>query len=295
MPGNEELTTAAALESKVLPERLPLEYEPASWGGRFFGAGGLALPNFRRAIFYGLLLVLWLVLFNLRLWPEYLFPSPEMVLRSLAAGFSDQSFLIGMAVSMKRLAIGYGVSLSIGITTGLWLGNIKLLDQTLGSLVLGLQNLPSIAWLPLSLLWFGLNEKAIIFVVIMGSLFSITIATEVGVKNIPPIYRKAARTMGARGYRYYLEVMIPASLPEIITGMKQAWSFAWRSLMGAELLFVSLGLGQLLMVGRELNDMSRVIAVMVVVIGIGITMDTAVFAWLERRVRERWGLASRMG
>ncbi|MCL5045511.1 MAG: ABC transporter permease [Actinobacteria bacterium] len=271
MPGNEK--------------RLRLAVDRAGW---------LSSANFRRAIFYGLLLALWQVLFNLRLWPEYLFPSPEMVFRSLVTGFSDKSFLIGIAVSMKRLAIGYGVSLAIGITTGLWLGNVRLLDQTLGSLVLGLQNLPSIAWLPLSLLWFGLNEKAIVFVVIMGALFSITIATEAGVKNIPPIYRKAARTMGAKGYRYYLEVMVPASLPGIITGMKQAWSFAWRSLMGAELLFVSLGLGQLLMVGRELNDMGQVIAVMIVVIGIGIIMDTVVFAWLERRVRERWGLASQV-
>lgn len=244
-----------------------------------------------RAVFYFFLLLLWEGVFRLGIWPDYLVPSPGQVAQALVTGFLDNSFILGIGVSLKRLIEGYAVSMAIGIALGLWIGNIKLLDETVGSLVLGLQNLPSVCWLPLALIWFGLNEQAIIFVVIMGALFSITIATESGVKNIAPIYKKAALTMGARGWRYYLYVMIPAALPGIISGMKQAWAFAWRSLMGAEILFVTLGLGHLLMVGRELNDMAQVLAVMIVIIGIGVLVDTLVFSWLERRVRERWGLA----
>ncbi len=178
------------------------------------------------------------------------------------------------------------------MTLGLALGRIKLLDETLGSLVLGLQALPSICWLPLALLWFGLSETAILFVVVMGALLSITTATEAGVKNTPPVYLRAARNLGARGWRVYVFVILPAALPAIITGMKLGWSFAWRSLMAAELLYVSLGLGQLLTLGRELNDMSQVIAVMLVIIAIGLAVDRLVFAPIETRVRERWGLGT---
>ena len=167
---------------------------------------------------------------------------------------------------------------------------MRLLDQTLGSLVLGLQALPSICWLPLALLWFGLGEQAIVFVVVMGAVLSITLSTEAGVKNTDPLYLRAALNLGARGWRLYLLVALPAALPAIISGMKLGWSFAWRSLMAAELLYVGLGLGQLLMMGRELNDMNQVVAVMLIIIAIGLVVDRLVFTPLETRVRARWGL-----
>jgi NitT/TauT family transport system permease protein len=124
----------------------------------------------------------------------------------------------------------------------------------------------------------------------MGAVLSISLAAEGGVKNTPPQYLRAARNMGARRFRLYWHVILPAALPSILTGMKLGWSFAWRSLMAGELLYVSLGLGQLLMMGRELNDMSQVIAVMLVIIALGLAVDRLIFAPLERRVRERWGL-----
>src|SRR5262249_27015370 len=148
-----------------------------------------------------------------------------------------------------------------------------------------------ICWLPLSIIWFGLSEKAIQFVVIMGALLAIAIHTDDGVKNIPPLFEKAGRNMGARGWRLLWQVILPASLPSIMSGAKLGWSFAWRSLMAAELLYVSMGLGQLLMVGRELNDMAQVIAVMVVIIALGLLMDHLIFGRMERAVRRRWGLA----
>ncbi len=249
-------------------------------------AGGLT----RKIIFFALLLSAWQTLVWVGVAPAYIFPSPLGVLQTLARGFQRGTFTIGLLVSLERIAIGFGISAVAGILLGLALGRIKLLDETVGSLVLGLQALPSICWLPLALLWFGLNESAIIFIVVMGALLAITTATEAGVKNTPPLYLRAARNLGARGWKLYALVVFPAALPAIITGMKLGWSFAWRSLMAAELLYVSLGLGQLLMMGRDLNDMNLVVAVMLVIIGIGLTVDRLVFAPIETRVRERWGL-----
>jgi len=244
----------------------------------------------RRVVFYLLLLLLWEGLFALRLWPEFLFPSPLQVMQALLEGLSDRQYVPGVIASLRRIVIGYSVSVAAGTLLGLALARWRLLEETLGSLILGLQTLPSICWVPLALLWFGLNERAIVFVVIMGSLLSITIATEHGVKHTPPLLIRAAQTMGARGVKMYVTVILPAALPAVIEGMKQGWSFAWRSLMAGELLFVSIGLGQLLSMGRELNDMSQVVAVMLVIIGIGLLVDRLVFARLSSAVRRRWGL-----
>jgi NitT/TauT family transport system permease protein len=244
----------------------------------------------RKIIFFVVLLMVWQGLAWSRLWAEYIFPSPLSVAQTLVRGFQNGTFIVGIAVSMQRLLIGFGISAFIGILSGLAIGRVKLLDETVGSLVLGLQALPSICWLPLALLWFGLSETAMLFVVVMGALLAITTATEAGVKNTPPLYLRAARNLGADGWKMYALVIFPAALPTIITGMKLGWSFAWRSLMAAELLYVSLGLGYLLMMGRELNDMSQVIAVMIVIIAIGLIVDRFIFSPIEARVRERWGL-----
>jgi len=244
----------------------------------------------KRTMFYILFIGIWEGLFRLGIWPEYVLPSPVSVFKTLVHGFQNHTFLIGIAISMKRIAIGYGISIVVGIFLGLLIGRVRLFEETLGSFFTGLQTLPTICWLPLSLLWFGLNDRSIIFLVFMGAVLSITIATDAGVKSVPSLYIRAAKTMGAKGWKLYLEVIIPAALPHIITGMKQGWSFAWRSLMAGELLIVCLGLGHLMMIGRELNDMSQVIAVMIVIIIIGILVDRLFFVKVEQRIRERWGL-----
>ncbi|MCX7841347.1 MAG: ABC transporter permease [Anaerolineae bacterium] len=244
----------------------------------------------RKLIFFATLLAVWQIAASSGLWAEYIFPSPMSVAQTLVRGFVNGTFIVGIVTSLQRLLIGFGISAVIGVISGLALGRVKLLDETFGALVLGLQTLPSICWLPLALLWFGLSETAILFVVVMGALLAITTATEAGVKNTPPLYLRAARNLGARGWKLYALVILPAALPEIITGMKLGWSFAWRSLMAAELLYVSLGLGHLLMMGRELNDMSQVVAVMLVIIAIGLVVDRLIFAPIETRVRARWGL-----
>ncbi len=178
----------------------------------------------------------------------------------------------------------------IGLPLGIMLARVEWMEDTVGSLVLGLQTLPSICWLPLALLWFGLNDMAILFVVIMGALLAITVAVKDGVKNVPPGYLRAARTMGVSPLGIYTQVLIPAAMPSILTGAKLGWSFAWRALMSGELLVVGLGLGQQLESGRDNADMSQVIAVMLVIVALGLFTDLAIFSAIENRVRLRWGL-----
>jgi NitT/TauT family transport system permease protein len=244
----------------------------------------------RRIAFYALLLGLWQALASANIWPDYLFPGPLAVLNALVNGFQNGQFLQASLLSLQRLGIGYAISLVIGVTLGLLIGRIRLLEETLGSLILGLQALPSVCWLPLAILWLGLTDQAIIFVVVMGALFSITLGVDAGVKNTPPIYLKAARNLGARGVALSAQVILPAAMPAVLNGLKQGWTFAWRSLMAGELLFYSLSLGNLLQTGRDLNDASQIMAVMLLIIAIGVTIDGLIFAPIERRVRERWGL-----
>jgi NitT/TauT family transport system permease protein len=247
-------------------------------------------PWLRRLAFYLLLLGLWEAVARAGIWPPYLFPGPSAVFETLLKGLGKGTFIAGTLVSLRRLVIGYGISLGLGLTIGLLIGRIKLLDETLGSLVLGLQALPSVCWLPLAILWFGLSERAIIFVVVLGALFSIILGVDAGVKNTPPIYLKAAHTLGAHGPAIYTQVVLPAALPAILSGLKQGWSFAWRSLMAGELLYFTLSLGNLLQTGRDLNDAAQVMAVMLLIIVVGVSLDQIFFAPVERHVRERWGL-----
>jgi NitT/TauT family transport system permease protein len=231
----------------------------------------------RNGLFYAALIAVWV-------------PTPWGVAEAMWSGFADHSFWIAIGVSMRRMLLGYGLSVVLGIALGMSVASSKFLDQTLGGLLVSLQSLPSICWLPIAVLWFGLSEKAILFVVVMGSLLSVTISMETGRKQLPKIYSMAGRNLGARGLKLFLNVTLPASLPYIVTGLKQGWAFAWRSLISGEMIFVTLGLGQLLMMGRDLNDMSQVVAVMILIIALGYIVDGLVFKTIERRLQQRWGL-----
>jgi NitT/TauT family transport system permease protein len=245
----------------------------------------------KQVVFYGALIAIWAGLAKSHIWPPYLFPPPWGVAQALHDGFTDHSFWIGIAVTMKRMLIGYSLSVMLGMALGLGVSSSKFLEETLGGLLVSLQSLPSICWIPLAVLWFGLTEKAILFVVLMGSLLSVTIAMEDGRKQMPRIYGMAGRNLGASGFRLFWYVLLPASLPFIVNGMKQGWAFAWRSLIQAEMIFLSLGLGQLLMMGRDLNDMSQVLAVMILIIVLGYLVDGLIFRTMERRLQEKYGLA----
>jgi NitT/TauT family transport system permease protein len=193
---------------------------------------------------------------------------------------------------MRRLLVGYFIGIVGGLPLGLLIARWNLLRDTLGTTALGLQTLPSVCWVPLALLWFGQTEAAMLFVVVMGTLWSVIIATETGVRNVPPIYRRAALTMGSKRLHIWLKVILPASLPFIVSGMKQGWAFAWRSLMAAEIfvtILTGFGLGQLLHYGRELSAMDQVIAIMLVIVVIGLLADKIFFSPIEKFLHRRWG------
>ena len=245
-------------------------------------------------VFFALLIAGWEALCRKQIWSPVLVPSPVTVGRYLVESAKDGTMLQATIVTMKRLLIGYVLSIIVGLPLGLLTARFKFVEDTLGVLALGLQTLPSVCWIPLALLWYGQTEGAMLFVVIMGSLWSILIATDNGVRTVPPIYARAARTMGSRRLHTWIKVILPASLPFVVSGMKQGWGFAWRSLMGAEIyvtILTGFGLGHLLHYGRELNAMDQVIGVMLVIIVIGLLADKIMFSPWEKFLYRRWGTA----
>ncbi|MCC6424828.1 MAG: ABC transporter permease [Phycisphaerales bacterium] len=202
--------------------------------------------------------------------------------------------VVAQLVSGTRLAVGFSISILIGATLGLLMWRWRGVDEFFGPLFLGMQTLPSVCWIPMAILTFGINESGILFVLVMGSCFAIAIALRDGLRTIPPVYQKAGLMLGAGGWRLYRYVLLPASLPAMTSSLRQGFSFAWRSLMGAELIFMvwNHGLGFLLHVGREFSDISQVIAVMAMMVIVGMIVDRWVFAVLEKRVHARFGLSA---
>ncbi len=244
----------------------------------------------KKIAFYVILVIIWQAIATADIWPNTIFPSPLEVAEDLAYGVVDGSLFFGIGTSMVRLMIGLAIAIAGGVVLGIFMARIEIVNQTIGSLVLGLQSIPSIAWVPLAILWFGLTDAGIIFVTAIGAIFAVTINTYTGVKNIDPNYIAAARNMGAKGSQLVTAVLLPAAFPYMISGFKQGWAFAWRGVIGAELLFSFLGLGFLLNVGRQLTDVSQVIAIMLVIMGIGVLVDGFVFKKIENKVMFRWGL-----
>jgi NitT/TauT family transport system permease protein len=248
--------------------------------------------NVNQLIFAAGVLVLWEALALAKIWPPYSFPTPQGVAESLFAGFKDHSFWIGIGVSMQRVLIGYVISVVLGIFLGMVLAWSTFLEDTVGHLVLSLQSLPSVCWLPIAILWFGLHETAIIFVTVMGSMLAVTQATKAGFDNVPRILSMAGRNLGAKGPQMFWHVMLPASLPYLLDGLRQGWAFAWRSLVQGEMLYGALGLGQLLNEGRDLNDINQVVAIMFLIALIGYIVDALLFRKIDASVRQKWGLAT---
>ncbi|HXC02908.1 MAG TPA: ABC transporter permease [Opitutaceae bacterium] len=246
-------------------------------------------------VFFGVLVAVWQALCVAHVWSPVLVPSPVSVGQYLWSAVLDGTLGGAIVVTMKRLLLGYAAGIVIGLPLGLLTARFNVLNDTLGLLALGLQTLPSVCWVPLALLWFGQTEMAMLFVVVMGTLWSVIIATDNGVRNISPIFARAAKTMGSRGLHTWLKVILPAALPFIVGGMKQGWAFAWRSLMAAEIYVTILsgfGLGSLLNDGRELNAMDQVIGIMLVLLFIGLIADKILFSPWERFLRRRWGTAN---
>jgi NitT/TauT family transport system permease protein len=234
------------------------------------------------------LVVIWAAASELAHSP--LAPGPVEVGRAIVAGVRDGTLVRALLTTLARLLVGYGIALALGIPLGTALARSPFVKQAVGPVVMGLSSVPSICWLPLAILWFGLSEVAIQLVVVLGASLPVAMATENSVRHVPPSIERAARTMGARGARLMLTVTLPAALPGILGGAKIGWTFALRSLMAGELLFVSGGLGQLLETGRDLGDTALVLAVVVVIVLLGRASEALLFARADREVARRWGV-----
>jgi NitT/TauT family transport system permease protein len=220
-------------------------------------------------------------------------PAPLDVWNYLVEAWNNGSLEPALLVTTQRLLTGYMAGVLVGIPLGLLTARFQALDDTVGVIGLGFQTLPSVCWVPLAMLWFEPHvESAMLFVVVMGTLWSVALATNTGVRNVPPLFSRAARTMGSTGAHLWFRVIVPAALPVIIGGVKQGWAFAWRSLMAAEIYVTATGrsgLGHLLNVGRTDRNMAQVVGVMVVIMVVGLLADKILFGPWERFIRTRWG------
>jgi NitT/TauT family transport system permease protein len=227
--------------------------------------------------------------------PEYLLASPATVLRSLVDGVADGTLVEATGITLGRAALGYGVALLVGSVIGLAVVRWRRLRAAVGSLITGLQTMPSIAWFPLAILLFQLTEQAILFVIVLGAAPAIANGIIAGVDHVPPLLLRAGRVLGARGLLALRHVVLPAALPGFVAGCKQGWAFAWRSLMAGELLVIIASrpsIGVRLQFAREFSDVAGMMATMVVILLIGILVDAVVFARVERVIRAHRGLAS---
>jgi NitT/TauT family transport system permease protein len=247
-------------------------------------------------LFIAAFIGIWQLVFMLGIWPEVSLPSPAMVAKSFVDLVEDLTLIVSIGVTMYRLVIGFTLSIIIGVSVGLAMVKFPGFGKTMSSFAVGLQSFPSVAWVPFAILLIGLSDAGILFVVIMSSVFSVMMSTYGGIRNISPIYIRAAKNMGAKGFSLFRYVMIPAATPSLIVGIKQAWSFAWHALIGAEILIAaSVGLGHVLLVGREFQLMDQIIASMITIFAIGLVFDRVLFSKLEESVRERWGLNQEKG
>ncbi len=233
----------------------------------------------------------WQLVFIAGIWPTSSLPSPLMVAQSFVHLIHDMTLITGIIITMYRLAIGFLLSILVGMSVGLLMVKIPGFGKTMSSFAIGLQSFPSVAWVPFAILLIGLNDFGILFVVVMSSAFSVMMSTYSGIRTIPPIYLKAAKNMGAKGLNLFYYVMIPATTPSLLIGIKQAWSFAWHALIGAEILIAATtGLGHILSIGREFQWMDQIMASMITIFFIGLVFDKIIFSRIETRVREKWGL-----
>jgi NitT/TauT family transport system permease protein len=238
-------------------------------------------------------LLIWQLAY-LREWrPHAALPSPLQVWGELQEYFSSGDALKELRTTSVRALYGYAAAFGIGIAVGLFVVGSRVLRAATGSFITGLQTMPSIAWFPLAILFFGINESAILFVMILGAAPAIANGLISAVDQIPPILLSAGRVLGATGVKKYRHVIIPASLPSFVGGMKQGWAFLWRSLMAGELLVIIANkpsLGQGLQFARELADAKGLIARMILILLVGIFVDRLFFARIDHAIRVRWGL-----
>jgi NitT/TauT family transport system permease protein len=222
-------------------------------------------------------------------------PPPGRVFAKLWDEAQTEKFWTAIYNTMRRAAVGYAIAIVIGTVVGSAVAGFRVLRSAIGSMITGLQTMPSIAWFPAAIGLFGLRESAITFVIIIGAAPSIANGIVSGIDQVPPVLVRAGRVLGARGLSLYRKVVLPAALPNAVTGLKQGWAFAWRSLMAGELLVIIASkpsIGVNLAISRDFVDYPRMYSVMVVIFVIGVVIDAVLFAGIERAVLRRRGLGA---
>ncbi|MDQ1482213.1 MAG: sulfonate transport system permease protein [Actinomycetota bacterium] len=235
---------------------------------------------------------LWQLIAISGLRPSYVLPGPVPVLAELSHRLVTADLWKAVGITMTRGVVGFAIAAVLGLMLGIIVAKSRILRAAIGSLITGLQTMPSIAWFPLAILLFQMSEQAILFVILIGAVPSIANGVIGGVDYVPALLVRAGRNVGASGLSLYRHVILPAALPSIVTGLKQGWAFAWRSLLAGELMVAIANrpsLGQFLTQSREFGDTSYMIALMIVILAIGIAVD-AVFSGVERGIRRRRGV-----
>ncbi|MGW3939275.1 ABC transporter permease [Streptomyces phaeochromogenes] len=241
-----------------------------------------------------LVLVVWQVLVWAKVTDSYKLPAPSAVWNELTDAWRQGTLLEYIWTSVSRGLLGFAMALAIGTPLGLLVARVKFIRAAIGPILSGLQSLPSVAWVPPAVLWLGLDNSMMYAVILLGAVPSIANGLVSGVDQVPPLYLRAGRTLGATGLRGTWHIVIPAALPGYLAGLKQGWAFSWRSLMAAEIIASSpdlgIGLGQLLENGRTANSMSMVFLAILLILIVGIAIDLLIFSPLERRVLRSRGL-----
>lgn len=244
----------------------------------------------------GAVLVVWQVAYLLELKPSYALPSPADTWRTLLGAIQDGSAWRAVTLSVQRAAVGFAMSVVVGVAIGVALAASSLLRRAFGPIITGLQSLPSVAWVPAAIIWFQLTDATMYAVILLGAVPSIVNGLLAGTDQVPPLFLRVGQVLGATGWTRIRYVLLPAALPGFLGGLKQGWAFAWRSLMAAELIVqtgLGTGLGQILDLGRVTSDMSLVIASIGLIFLVGIVIELVVFAPLERHVLHSRGLTGK--
>jgi NitT/TauT family transport system permease protein len=240
------------------------------------------------------LLLVWQFYVTLGLKRRDQVPGPLDVLGQLGALWAEGTVQESVWTSLQRGLVGFLISVVIATPVGLVLAQVQPLRRAFGPLISGLQVLPSVAWVPAAIIWFGLTDATVYFVVLMGAIPSIITGLISGVDQIPPQYRSVGKVLGANRLQMALQIVLPAALPGYLGGLKQGWAFSWRSLMAAEIIAVGgsigFGLGSMLNQGRDLSDMAVVMSAILLILGVGILIELLVFAPIEKRLLHRRGL-----
>ncbi|WP_370415525.1 ABC transporter permease [Streptomyces fradiae] len=241
-----------------------------------------------------LVVVVWQLLVSAHVTDEGKLPSPGAVWDSLKTMWLEGTLLDVLWTSVSRALLGFLLALAIGTPLGLIVARVTVIRTAIGPILSGLQSLPSVAWVAPAVLWLGLNDSMMFAVILLGAVPSIANGLVAGVDQVPPLFLRAGRTLGATGLKGAWHIVMPAALPGYLAGLKQGWAFSWRSLMAAEIIASSpdlgLGLGQLLENGRNNFDMPGIFLAIILILLVGVAIDLLIFSPLERTVLRRRGL-----